>query len=257
MSHIVNSIGTKREGEPGHMKRKLKIGGFALGLIILFFILQYDFMEDDSWKSWNLPLSGKIILLDPGHGGPDGGAGDKKTLEKDIALKVSLKVRDYLQEQGALVIMTRETDRDLADKDTRGYSRRKVEDLKKRLNLINTSEANFFVSIHLNSIPSPRWSGAQTFYAPQYQENERAAKFIQDELRENLENTKRKAKPIHQVYILKHAKKPGVLVEIGFLSNPAEKANLKKDKYQDMVADSIYKGILRYYTVEKELKETD
>lgn len=64
------------------MKRKLKIGGFSLGLIILFFILQYDFMEDDSWKSWNLPLSGKIILLDPGHGGPDGGAGDKKRLKK-------------------------------------------------------------------------------------------------------------------------------------------------------------------------------
>jgi N-acetylmuramoyl-L-alanine amidase len=239
------------------MKRNLKISGFVLGLIILFFILQYDFKEDDSWKPWNLPLSGKVIYIDPGHGGPDGGAGDKNALEKDIALAVSLKVRDYLQEQGALVLMTRETDRDLAAEDTRGYSRRKVEDIKKRLKLINESEADLFISIHLNSIPSPRWSGAQTFYAPHKKENRRAAKFIQDELRENLGNTKRKAKPIHHVYILKHANKPGVLVEIGFLSNPAERNNLKKDHYQEKVAASIYKGVNRYFTVEKELKEED
>ena len=123
--------------------------------------------------------------------------------------------------------------------------------------MINQSEADFFVSIHLNSIPSPRWSGAQTFYASNYKENERAAKFIQDELRTNLENTNRKAKPIQHVYILKHAKKPGVLVEIGFLSNPAEKANLKNEAYQEKVAASIYKGVSRYFTSEKELKETE
>ncbi|MCM3405534.1 N-acetylmuramoyl-L-alanine amidase CwlD [Cytobacillus oceanisediminis] len=238
------------------MKKKLKIGGFAIGLIVLFLILQYDFTDDDSWDSWNLPLTGKIILLDPGHGGPDGGAGDEGALEKDIALDVSLKVRDYLQEQGALVLMTREEDRDLAPEGTRGYSRRKVEDLKKRLEMINTSNSDFYVSIHLNSIPSPRWSGAQTFYAPGIKENTKAAKFIQDELRRNLENTKRNSKPLNNVFILKYAKKPGVLVEVGFLSNPGERANLKTDEYQDKIAASIYNGIMRYYTNEKELTET-
>ncbi|MGN7178550.1 N-acetylmuramoyl-L-alanine amidase CwlD [Cytobacillus sp. SAFR-174] len=238
------------------MKKKLKIGGFAIGLIVLFLILQYDFTDDDSWESWNLPLTGKIILLDPGHGGPDGGASDEGALEKDIALEVSLKVRDYLQEQGALVLMTREDDRDLAPEGTRGYSRRKVEDLKKRLEMINTSNSDFYVSVHLNSIPSPRWSGAQTFYAPGIKENAKAAKFIQDELRRNLENTKRNSKPLNNVFILKYAKKPGVLVEVGFLSNPGERANLKTDEYQDKIAASIYNGIMRYYTNEKELTET-
>lgn len=228
-----------------------------MGLVVLFFILQYDFMENHSWNSWNLPLTGKIILIDPGHGGPDGGAGDQKTQEKDIALSISLKLRDFLQEQGALVIMTRETDKDLADSDTRGYSRRKIEDLKKRLKMINHTDIDLFVSIHLNAIPSSRWSGAQTFFASQHQENERIAKFIQDELRKNLKNTTRKAKPLNQVYILKNAKKPGALVEVGFLSNPAEKANLKKESYQDKVAASIYKGVIRYFTNEKELKEKD
>jgi N-acetylmuramoyl-L-alanine amidase len=238
-------------------KRRIKIISFITGLIVLFFILQHDFNENNSWKTWNLPLSGKIILLDAGHGGPDGGAGTGKTLEKDIALQITKNVRDYLQEQGALVIMTREKDEDLADPDTRGYSRRKVEDLKKRLKMINNTDIDLFVSIHLNAIPSARWSGAQTFYAPQHKENARAAKFIQEELRRNLENTERKAKPINQVYILKNAKKPGVLVEVGFLSNPREKALLKKESYQEKVSASINNGILRYFTNEKELKETD
>jgi len=235
------------------MKKGWKISLYSIGLIVLFFILQYDFLEEDSWKSWNLPLSGKVILIDPGHGGPDGGAGDKGALEKDIALDVSMKLKDYLQEQGALIIMTREEDKDLAAKDTRGYSRRKVEDLKKRLEMINKKNVDFYVSVHLNSIPSPRWSGAQTFYAPQFEENKRAAKFIQDELKINLGNTKREAKPINHVYILKNAKNPGVLVEVGFLSNPEERKRLKDNSYQDMIAASIYNGIMRYYTSEKEI----
>ena len=131
------------------MKKKWKVSLFAFGLLILFFILQYDFSEDNTWKSWNLPLSGKVILVDPGHGGPDGGAGDLNALEKDIALRCLTKIKRLLQEQGAFVIMTREEDIDLADEDTKGYSRRKVEDLKKRVKMINKSEIDFFVSIHL------------------------------------------------------------------------------------------------------------
>nr|WP_295975309.1 N-acetylmuramoyl-L-alanine amidase CwlD [uncultured Bacillus sp.] len=238
------------------MAKKWKIVLYMVGLIVLFFVLQYDFSEDNTWRSWNLPLSGKVILIDPGHGGPDGGAGDKDALEKDIALDVSLKLKDYLEEQGALVVMTREEDKDLARKSTRSYSKRKTEDLKKRLKIINKSEADFFISVHLNSIPSARWSGAQTFYASHYKENARAAKFIQDEFKRNLKNTSREAKPINNVYIIKHAKKPGVLVEVGFLSNPTEKANLKKDSYQDKLAESIYLGVLRYFTHEKEIKIT-
>jgi N-acetylmuramoyl-L-alanine amidase len=240
------------------MSKRAKIIAFTVGLVILFFILQYDYFKTkESWNSWSLPLSGQIILLDPGHGGPDGGAGEEGALEKDIALSVSKKLRDYLQEQGALVIMTREEDKDLAEDGTRGYSRRKVEDLKKRLAMINESEANFFVSVHLNSIPSHKWSGAQTFYAPQLKENAKAAKFIQDELRINLENTDRKAKPLSSVYILKNAKKPGVLVEVGFLSNPTEKQLLKTEEYQEKVAASIYKGMLRYFSNENELVEAE
>ncbi|WP_456272745.1 N-acetylmuramoyl-L-alanine amidase CwlD [Bacillus sp. AK031] len=229
---------------------KLKIIGFASVVIILFLIFQYKLLDTDTWESWNLPLSGKIIYIDPGHGGPDGGAGDKQALEKDIALEVSEKLRDYFQEQGALVMMTRDDDSDLAPEGMKGYSRRKTADLKKRLELINESEADLYLSIHLNAIPSSRWSGAQTFYNPKYKENKAIAKSIQSELIRNLENTTREAKGIQNVYLVKHINKPGALVEIGFLSNPGEKANLMTEKYQEKVAASIYEGILKYYDEE-------
>ncbi|MGE6261252.1 N-acetylmuramoyl-L-alanine amidase CwlD [Heyndrickxia sporothermodurans] len=236
------------------MSRNVKMISFILGALLLFLLFQFQFFQKDTWDSWNLPLSGKVIILDPGHGGPDGGAGDSDALEKDIALKISLKIRDYLQEQGALVMLTREDDTDLASPETKGISRRKVEDLKNRLKMINESDADLYLSIHLNSIPSPRWSGAQTFYSPHFIENKRIAKFIQDELIRNLENTKREAKTLKNIYVVKNANKPGALVEVGFLSNPTERKNLKSEKYQEKISASIYNGVMRYFTNEKNLK---
>ncbi len=233
------------------MKKKIKWFGFLAGFILLLFLFQWQFSDNNSWESWNLPLTGKVIYLDPGHGGPDGGAVGSTLQEKDISLSISLKLRDYLQEQGALVLMTREEDVDLADKDTSGYSRRKVEDLKKRVEIINESEAELFLSIHLNAIPSAKWSGAQTFYHGKFVENENVAKFIQDELRRNLENTERVAKPINGIYLLNKVEKPGALVEVGFLSNPLEEKMLSTEVYQEEVAASIYNGILRYFSNEE------
>ncbi|MFD3449262.1 N-acetylmuramoyl-L-alanine amidase CwlD [Microbacteriaceae bacterium 4G12] len=229
--------------------KKIKIVSFVLAAIVLFFLVKYELKITKSWKAWNLPLSGKIIVLDAGHGGPDGGAvGGDEIVEKEITLEITKKVRDYLQEQGALVILTRDGDHDLADEDTKGYSRRKAEDLRKRVNLINDSGADLFVSIHLNAIPISSSRGAQTFYYRSVIENERVAKFIQAELRNSLENTDRSAKTINRVYLLKHAKPPGVLVEAGFLSNVNERYLLNSEKYQQKISAAIYRGVLRYFT---------
>ena len=238
------------------MRRKLKYTGIAMGLFVLFLIVTFKFVEDDSWESWNLPLTGKVIILDAGHGGMDGGANVQDVMEKEIALSVTLKVRDYLQEQGALVLLTREKDVDLALQDTKGIRKRKQEDLRNRVQMINDSEADLFLTIHLNSFPSASSKGAQTFYTNRFEENEQVAKFIQTEIIRNLENTKRDAKTINHVYLLNYAKKPGALVEIGFLSNNEEREKLMSDKYQEKIASSIYMGILRYFTEEK-LSDSD
>ncbi|WP_028400889.1 N-acetylmuramoyl-L-alanine amidase CwlD [Ectobacillus panaciterrae] len=229
--------------------KKIKLFSFMTAAVILFFLVQHEFQITKSWKAWNLPLAGKIIVLDAGHGGPDGGAvGGDEIVEKEITLEITKKVQDYLQEQGALVILTRDEDEDLASEDTKGYSRRKAEDLKKRVALINNSGADLFVSIHLNAIPISSSKGAQTFYYRSLIENERAAKFIQAELRTSLENTNRSAKTIGRVYLLKHAKVPGVLVEAGFLSNVNERYLLNSEKYQQKISAAVYRGILRYFT---------
>ncbi|WP_099156761.1 N-acetylmuramoyl-L-alanine amidase CwlD [Virgibacillus ndiopensis] len=235
----------------GRVRKKIY---WVIGLIVLAILVQYPIQKSEStWKTWSTPLSGKTIVIDPGHGGPDGGAvGSDETLEKDIALKVAKKLRNYLQQAGALVYLTREKDTDLAEKDTKGLARRKAEDIRKRLAFIDEKQADFFVTIHLNALPSTRWSGAQTFYYPKFEESKHLAKMIQAEVIRNLENTTRQALAINGIYLLKHAEVPGALVEIGFLSNKHERELLKQDEYQHKMAGSIYEGILRYATDDKE-----
>ncbi|API92459.1 N-acetylmuramoyl-L-alanine amidase CwlD [Virgibacillus pantothenticus] len=236
------------------MKQWYKIVLWLVGVFVLGYLIQLPITNQLSFNvgsSFSLPLSGKTIVIDPGHGGPDGGAvGKDDTQEKDISLEVSKKVQKYLQQVGAIVYLTRETDKDLASPDVKGLSKRKSEDIRNRLAFINKKEADFFITLHLNALPSSKWRGAQTFYNPLKDENKHLAEMIQAELIRNLENTNRAALAINNVYLLKHAEVPGALVEIGFLSNAEERELLKDSDYQQKVAASIYKGILRYITEE-------
>lgn len=241
------------------MGRMSKAVIWGLGAILLIMLIRYPIHPAErTWGSWSLPLSGKAIVIDPGHGGPDGGAvGSDQTSEKDIALAVSKMLRDFLQQSGAIVYMTRETDTDLASENTRGLSKRKSEDIRNRMQFIEDHDPDFFVSIHLNSIPSPKWRGAQTFYYPKFDESRHLAKMIQSEIIRNLENTNREALSINGMYLLKYAKVPSALIEIGFLSNVEEREQLKQEKYQRQMAGSIYQGILRYVTEENESTENE
>lgn len=229
---------------------KLSVSAILIGLMIAMFA--YEVPSTKTWSYWTLPLSGKIIAIDPGHGGPDGGAVSKQgDVEKEINLAISLYLREFLQQSGALVVMTREIDQDLADPGLQGYSKRKTQDLLRRAEYINGKQADLYVSIHMNSIPSSRWSGAQTFYYPGQPDNERLAFFIQNEIIRNLGNTTRQIKIENDVYLLKTLKMPGALVEVGFLSNPTEAAMLADEEYQKQMAAAIYRGIFRYATGEK------
>ncbi|WP_151737822.1 N-acetylmuramoyl-L-alanine amidase CwlD [Paenibacillus tengchongensis] len=225
--------------------KKGMLAGVLLAAIIS--IIAYDMPGAKPANYWSLPLSGKVIAIDAGHGGPDGGAVSRGGLiEKDINLAVSLYLRDYLQQAGAIVVMTREGDYDLALEGTKGYSKRKTQDLQQRVRSIEEKGAELFVSVHMNSVPSDRWSGAQTFYYPATEGNKVYADYVQEELRTILENTDRVAKTANTVYLLKALKMPAVLVEVGFLSHPQESALLGDDVYQRKVATAIYRGILRY-----------
>ncbi len=240
------------------MKKYWKIGWWLIGLAIVIVLIQFPLKKSqDMWRTVPMPLSGKVIVIDPGHGGPDGGAvGKDQTVEKDITLKVAKMTRDYLQGAGALVYLTREDDTDLAG-DISGFSKRKSADIRKRLDIIHEKEADLFITIHLNALPSSRWSGAQTFYYPSMPENKHLAEMIQSEIINNLKNTDRVPLEMNHIYLLKHAKIPGALVETGFLSNEKERELLKDEKYQEKMAASIYQGIIRYVTEDVPREETE
>lgn len=235
-------------------KGAIRIGIGLLIITLTGILLGKSMPTNETWSYWTMPLSGKTIAIDAGHGGADGGAVSKQgVIEKDLNLAIALYLRDYLQQAGAVVIMTREGDYDLATGDSRAYSKRKTEDLKKRVAFINQNKPSAVISIHMNSIPSAKWSGAQTFYQQgNHPDNLTLATFIQDEIKRNLENTNRVANTAKGVYLLKTLTDiPTALVEVGFLSNPGEAQRLADTEYQRKVAASIYQGILRYGSGEK------
>lgn len=225
--------------------RKISIAAASLALLLFVLNLAAADMPIAKLWSWNAPLSGYTVVIDPGHGGPDGGAvASDGTVEKTIALTVSQHLRDYLQQAGAYVVMTREDDRDLANPETKGYSRRKWEDLKARLTLIRDNHADLFFSVHLNSNPGGG-RGAQVFYDSELEASKRLAQAIQARFQKEL-HSKRDIEPQEDLYLLRHSHIPAVLAEVGFLSDPEELKLLKQNSYQKKIAYAIYQGILDY-----------
>lgn len=214
--------------------------------VILFVVnlLTTDIPIAKLW-AWSAPLSGYVIVVDAGHGGPDGGAvASDGTIEKTIALSVSQYLRDYLQQAGAYVVMTREDDRDLANPDTNGLRKRKWEDLKARLMMIRDTKADLFFSIHLNSNPGGG-KGAQAFYDTELPDSKKLAESIQAQFKKELQS-KRSIEPQENLYLLRHSHVPAVLAEVGFLSDSDELKLLKQSSYQKKIAYSMYQGILDY-----------
>lgn len=182
-----------------------------------------------------------IVYLDPGHGGMDGGCNYKDLVEKDINLRISLKVKQILEEKGYTVLMTRSADVHLCvDK----FS--KKEDLQTRINLINKSNADLYISIHTNSFVNPKYYGAQVFYNSSLQNNIFIAKRIQTYLSENTKTT-RVAKSLNNIMVLREINKPGCLIECGFISNPDEYMLFQTEGHILKLANSIVFGIDDYF----------
>ena len=206
---------------------------FALVLLILnISIISYV-------KGENLDLIGKVIYIDPGHGGIDPGATYKDIYEKDINLSIALKLKKELENNGAIVYLTRYDDIDLSI----STNNHKKSDLNNRVRAINNSNADLFISIHLNSYGTS-WHGVQIFYDDNNSTNEVLAS-IMDKNIKNL-NGNRTYKKKNNLYLLKNIKIPGILVEVGFLSNENERYLLTNSKYQEKVSQSLCNGIKEY-----------
>lgn len=189
-----------------------------------------------------MPLSGKIIIIDPGHGGADPGTISNNTYESNINLAISQALEIELVKSGATVILTRDGDYDLSHPKAKW---RKKSDFDNRIKLINNSKADMYLSIHLNYLTDSKYNGAQVFYNSET--NKEIALVIQENLNTELKND-RDVKPIPtKTYMYSKLTVPGVLIECGFLSNPNEKSKLVTKEYQEQLARTITKGIINYY----------
>lgn len=203
-----------------------------------------------------MPVTNKTIILDAGHGGIDSGSlnEDKTILEKEINLVITHKLRELLESSGALVILTREDDNSLYQEDSKKTIRQKYnENLKNRKTIIKESDADMFVSIHMNALSgvknAEKYYGAQTFYPADKEDSVRLSKYIQQELKRVVDKTNnREVKPRDDLYLLKENEIPSVLIECGFLSNEREAKFLSNEKYQEKIAWSIYVGIQKYFS---------
>ena len=189
--------------------------------------------------------NGKVVVIDPGHGGTDPGkVGIDGQLEKDINLAVAKKLKTYLEASDVKVVLTRDVDTGLySSKDTH----KKMADMKKRCQLIEEAKPDLVISIHQNSYHEEAIRGGQVFYYKTSVRGKKLAESLQKRFDYVLgDSNKRQAKANDNYYLLLHVKEPIVIAECGFLSNREEAKKLETEEYQDRLAWTLHMGIMEY-----------
>lgn len=219
-------------------------------LLILCALLLHGISREIDIRSTAV-YSAPTVVIDAGHGGEDGGAvGINGCIEKELNLDIALILRDLLECSGINVKMTRSEDVMLYDADTPG--KKKSQDLKKRVEIGEETEGSLTVSIHMNTYPSPKYSGAQVYYSPNHPESKALAETVQGNIRAYLQpDNKRQTKSATSaIYLLHNIKTPAILIECGFISNSAEAELLCSDDYRHKVALTIYSALIDYLNKE-------
>lgn len=198
------------------------------------------------------------LLIDPGHGGEDGGASsDDGTLEKDLNLMISDNIDHLCLLFGIQSKMTRYDDVMLYDyysefEDYKG--KKKSLDLKNRLKIAEETGADLFLGIHINKFPSSSVKGLQVYYSPNNENSKRAAGLVQSYAKTYVQpdNTRETKKANSSIYLLKRMTIPSILVECGFLSNPEETENLKTPEYRAKLSCAVFSSVLEYFSGARE-----
>ena len=188
------------------------------------------------------------IVLDAGHGGEDGGAQGNGLIEKDLNLDITLRVATLLREQGVNVVLTRDTDVLLYDKNSDYEGKKKYQDVRKRLEIAKEQENPVLVSIHMNYFSQTKYSGLQVWYSKNDSRSKILANGIQSNIKAALQpkNNRATKQATSSIFLLHNATFPAVLIECGFLSNPDEARSLGDADYRQKLANVIFKSIMDY-----------
>ena len=222
---------------------------FIATMIMVSIVSYVSFREKyDTVETVTLPVTGKTIVLDAGHGSPDEGAESASGLtEASINLVITKKLQTLLEQSGCNVVLTRSDEKGIYDLNSNTIREKKVSDIKNRVKIGNESSADIFVSIHLNKIPQTQYYGWQAFFKANNEKSEELAKSVQEELNASIQKeNKREALKISGKYIIEHVEIPIVIVECGFLSNPGEAEKLVSEEYQEQMAQVICSGIMTW-----------
>lgn len=190
-----------------------------------------------------------VIVIDPGHGGEDGGAvAPDGTNEKDINLKIASQLDAIFRYSGIKTVMTRNSDTAIYDEGNNTLRSKKVSDMKNRLKIFNQNSNSIAVSIHQNKFGKEKYSGSQLFFSANNPKSEMLAECIRLSITGMLQpdNMREKKAATKDIYLLYNCNQPSVIVECGFLSNNAELQKLKDEEYQKKIAFSVYCGCLEY-----------
>lgn len=221
--------------------------------VIICSIFSYGFMNLNNWQTETVsstPVTNHTIILDAGHGYPDGGATNSngEIIESELNLDIVLKLQNLLESSNCTVILTRSDENGIYETSAETIREQKVSDMKNRVKIANESEAELFVSIHMNKLEQPQYYGWQTFYKNQDSISKKIAQNVQISLNNFMKReNNREIKSISEIYLTKNVEIPLIIVECGFLSNKEEAELLKTDSYQDELAWSIYIGIMDYF----------
>lgn len=224
---------------------------FVIGTIIalaLFLVLMLHSVRNIRMDTSVKPVKPlPRVVIDPGHGGEDGGAVVDEVLEKNINLSVSQDTADLMRLLGYEVQMTRTEDAGLSDEGD-SVKKRKLNDMKTRLKLYNAHEDNVILSIHQNKFSDASSNGTQVFYSPNHSQSKTLADCIQHAVQESLQpqNRREPKKAGKNIYLLTNTTRPAVIVECGFLSNTEERRKLLEENYQREIAFVITTGFLDY-----------
>lgn len=195
------------------------------------------------------------IVIDAGHGDPDGGAVSVNGVrESDLNLQVAKLLEEELVGLGYEVVMTRKDENNIADSNLQSTSIRKIKvsDINNRIQITNNSNADMLISIHMNKFSSEKYYGWQTFYKKDSEYSKILAENIQKGLNNNIERENRRTElPIEKIKLIDNSKMPAVIVECGFLSNLEDVRLLQTKEYQKQLVYGIIEGVEEFYNVDK------
>jgi N-acetylmuramoyl-L-alanine amidase len=211
----------------------------ALAAIVIIATLLYRQAAFHSLRVFNF-ASARTVAIDPGHGNSDQGVVHEESgvTEGPINLAVAYKLKDMLSKQKYQVVLTR-------DKHTPQCEGNRRE-LQRRIDLATDAKADIFVSMHVNQFPDPQYFGAQCFYNPASPEGQKLAQLLQEELKAIDPENFREALD-QDLFVLRECPMPAVVVEMGFISHPGDRAKLQDPKYQSQMAQAVSRGIDRYF----------